>query len=255
VRVAFAISSLVLLAGLAGGCGGDGGGGGDAAQLENTPWQLVSGKDITLSAGIVPSAAFSEGTVFGSNGCNQYRAPYTLDGDSLEIGDASGTLMACPPPADAIEQAYVAALAEVASWAIDGEELVLSDADGNELLRYAVASIQGEWKVTGVNTGDAVSSPILDTELTAVFADDGSLTGSAGCNNYTTTYTAETGDISIEPSASTKKFCPEPEGVMEQEASYLAALAATATYGFNGSTMGFSDSEGKKLVTFARAQP
>ncbi len=253
MRVAFAISSLVLLAGLAGGCGGSGGG--NASDLENTPWQLVSGKDITLSDGIVPSAAFSGGTVFGSNGCNQYRAPYTLDGDSLEIGDAAGTLMACPPPADEIERAYVAALGEVASWELDGEQLALSDADGNELLRYEVASIVGDWKVTGILDGDAFSSPILGTELTAVFADDGSLTGSAGCNNYTTTYTAESGDISIEPAASTKKFCPEPEGVMEQEAAYLAALGAATQYAFNGATMELLDSDGKRLVSFTRTTP
>lgn len=255
MSVAFAISSLVLLAGLAGGCGGDGGGGGDAAQLENTPWQLVSGTDITLSDGVVPSAAFSEGRVFGSNGCNQYTAPYTLDGDSLEIGDVAGTLMACPPPADEIGQAYVAALAEVASWEIDGEELVLSDADGNELLRYEVASIVGAWVVTGILDGDAFSSPILDTELTAVFADEGSLTGSAGCNSYTTTYTAETGDISIEPATSTKKLCPEPEGVMDQEAAYLAALGEATQYAFNGATMDLLDAEGKRLVSFALATP
>ena len=243
----------MLIAGLAAGCGGYGGG--NTPGIEDTPWQLVSGKDITISDGVVVSAAFTEGNVFGSSGCNQYRGPYTLDGDSLEIGETAGTRMACPPPADEIERAYLAALVDVASWAIDGEELVLSDAGGNELLRYEVASITGKWTVTGVKTGDAVVSPIVGTELTAVFADDGSLTGSAGCNNYTTSYTADTGDIEIEPPASTKKLCPEPEGIMEQETAYLAALGAAATYGFNGPTMGVSDSEGKKLITFTRAQP
>ena len=108
--------------------------------------------------------------------------------------------------------------------------------------------------MTGVNTGDAVSSPIVGTELTAVFADDGSLTGSAGCNNYTTSYTAETGDIQIEPAASTKKLCPEPEGVMEQESAFLAALDERRDLGFNGPTMNLLDGEGKTLVTLARAE-
>jgi heat shock protein HslJ len=147
-------------------------------------------------------------------------------------------------------------MGKVASWAIDGEELVLSDADGNELLRFQVASLLGEWQVTGIlsSSGDAITSPIAGTELTAIFADDGTLAGSAGCNSYTTSYEADEGDITIEPPASTRKLCPEPEGVMEQEAAYLAALGAAATYGFNGPTMGISDSEGKKLLTFTRAQ-
>jgi heat shock protein HslJ len=253
LRVGFAISSIVLLASLAAGCGGDGNG--DAADIENKPWQLTSATDLTIPDGVVPSAAFSSGNVFGTAGCNTYRASYTLDGDSLEISEPAGTLIGCPPTVDELERAYLDALGQVATWELDGEELVLSDADGSELLRFEVASITGAWTVTGVNTGDAIVSPIVGTELTAVFADDGSLTGSAGCNNYTTTYTADTGDIEIEPPASTKKLCPEPDGVMEQETAYLAALGAAATYGFNGPTMGVSDSEGKKLVTFTRAQP
>ena len=71
----------------------------------------------------------------------RYRASYTLDGDSLEIGEPAGTLIGCPPPVDEFERAYLDALGQVASWELDGEELVLSDADGNELLRYGVASI------------------------------------------------------------------------------------------------------------------
>lgn len=106
--------------------------------------------------------------------------------------------------------------------------------------------------MTGVNTGDAVVSPIIGTELTAVFAEDESLTGSAGCNSYRTSYTADTGDIEIEPAAATKKFCPLPEGIMEQEAAYLAALEAAETYGFNGATMELSDANEQRLVTFSR---
>ena len=253
MRLAFVVSSIVLLAVLAAGCGG--GSSGDPADIENKPWQLTSATGLTIPDGVVPSAAFSNGNVFGTAGCNTYRASYTLDGDSLEIGEPAGTLIGCPPPVDEFERAYLDALDQIATWELDGEELVLSDADGNEVLRYEVASITGNWTVTGVNTGDAVVSPIVGTELTAMFADDGSLTGSAGCNSYTTSYTADAGDIEIEPAASTKKLCPEPAGIMEQEAAYLAALGAAATYGFNGPTMGVSDSEGKKLVTFTRAQP
>ena len=252
MRLAACLSSLLAL-GLAAGCGG--GGSGAAADIEDQPWQLTSATGLMIPEGVVPSAAFASGNVFGTAGCNTYRASYTLDGDSLEISEPAGTLIGCPPPVDEFERAYLDALGQVASWELDGEELVLSDADGSELLRFEVASITGSWTVTGINTGDAIVSPIVGTELTAVFGDDGSLTGSAGCNNYTTTYTADAGDIQIEPLAATKKFCPDPEGIMEQETAYLAALGAAATYGFNGPTMGVSDSEGKKALTFTRAQP
>ena len=244
------VVSVVVVA--AAGCGG--GGGGDPADIENKPWQLTSAAGLTIPDAVVPSAAFTGGTVFGTAGCNKYRASYTLDGDSLDISAPAGTLIACPPPVDEWERAYLVALDQVASWELDGEDLVLSDGDGEELLRFEVASIVGEWTVTGVNTGDAVSSPIVGTELTASFADDGSLTGTAGCNGYTTSYTADAGDIQIEPAASTKMLCAEPEGVMEQESAFLAALGEAVTYGFNGPTMNLLDSEGKTLVTLARAE-
>jgi putative lipoprotein len=98
---------------------------------------LTSGQGISLPPGVAPTATFADGSVSGSTGCNRYNGPYTIDGESLEIGPVASTLMACPPPRDAIESAYVAALDRVQTWAIDGEELVLSDDEGEELLRYA----------------------------------------------------------------------------------------------------------------------
>ena len=41
--------------------------------------------------------------------------PFTIDGDSMEIGIITATQMACPPPADAVERAYLDALAQVAA--------------------------------------------------------------------------------------------------------------------------------------------
>ena len=207
---------------------------------------------------MVPSAAFiPDGSVFGSTGCNRYRGTYTVDGDSLTIDAGGSTLIACPPPKDEIERAYLAALGDVASWSMDGEQLVLSDADGNELLRYEVASIVGDWTVTGILDADAnaISSPIAGTEITATFAEDGSLTGSAGCNNYTTSYEADEGEIAIEPVAATKKLCPEPEGVMDQEAAFLAALEQTTLYNLDGSTAELLNAEEQRLVTLARSTP
>ena len=86
-----------------------------------------------------------------------------------------------------------------------------------------------------------------------MFGGDGSLTGSAGCNNYTTSYTADEGTITIEPPGSTRKLCPEPEGIMEQESAYLAALEAAETVRLQRADDELLDGEGKTLVTLARA--
>jgi len=44
----------------------------------------------------------------GSTGCNRCSGPYTVDGDTLELGAIVSTQMACPPPARAVETAFVA---------------------------------------------------------------------------------------------------------------------------------------------------
>ena len=130
---------------------------------------------------------------------------------------------------------------------------MLSDGDGEEVLRYEAGSIVGGWSVTGVLSGDAFSSPIVGTEITATFTEDGRLTGSAGCNNYTTSYTADKATIEIEPAAATRMFCPEPAGVMDQEAAYLSALAeARPPIGSTARRRDLLNAEGQRLVGFER---
>jgi heat shock protein HslJ len=132
---------VAALAFLMAGCSGDSH---DVLKLEEGLWVLNDARDVPLPAGVVPTAGFHESVLRGSTGCNQYTAPYTVDGDSMDIGAVASTRMACPSPRDTVEQGYVAALGLVGGWAIDGDELVLSDGDGAELLRYNLARTGGD---------------------------------------------------------------------------------------------------------------
>jgi heat shock protein HslJ len=226
------------------GCGDDDGGGATAGAptLEDVPWALASG----------PSATFRDGTVTGSAGCNRFTAPYTVDGDALEIGHAATTNMACPRPADRVERAYLAALERVAGWQVEGGELALSDAGGKELLRFSEASPAGAWMATSFLQRDAVSSPLPGTEVTAVFGEDGTLAGAAGCNTYRATYETDGAAITIGEPAATKKACTTPEGVMEQEQAYLAALPLSASYAVEGNRLSLLTTEGTYVAIFER---
>jgi heat shock protein HslJ len=161
--------------------------------------------------------------------------------------------MACPPPADAVERAYVAALERVAGWRTEDDALVLEDGDGAELLRYATASLVGEWKATSILTPTALTSPLPGTEITASFSVDGRLSGSSGCNTYTATYSTDRGEIEITEPAGTRKACAEPEGVMEQEAAYLAALPSAARYRIDGGLLELLAADGTFVATYVRA--
>jgi heat shock protein HslJ len=214
---------------------------------------LESGVDLPQDAAVArPSATFEEGRVGGSTGCNRFTGSYTLDGDSLELGQLASTQMACIPPADAVERAYLAALGRVAGWRSEDEELVLVDSDETEVLRYAAATPVGTWQATAVQRGDALVSPIVGTELTATFAADGNLSGSAGCNRFTASYTTDKGSIEIGMPAATRKACAQPEGVMEQESAYLALLPTAVGYRVDGRSLELSGADGTLLVAFTR---
>jgi heat shock protein HslJ len=84
------------------------------------------------------------------------------------------------------------------------------------------------WVLVGYGTPDEPTLVEPGTVVTAQFTEDGSLTGSGGCNTYTTSFEfGRNNNITIQPAASTKMFCPTG---MEQEQFYLAALEQATAY-------------------------
>ena len=77
---------------------------------------------------------------------------------------------------------------------------------------------------TLVAFGDAANPAIVekDTLVTALFAADGSLSGSGGCNNYVSSFELDGDQLTVaDPIASTMMLC---EKGMDQESAYLNAL-------------------------------
>jgi heat shock protein HslJ len=253
VRLAVAPLALAVVGALVTGCGGDDGGGADASSLEGVPWVLTAGIEVEGWEDAAPSASFDEGRVSGSTGCNRYSGPYTVEGDTLELGTIAATRMACPPPASDVETAFLASLETVAAWGMDDEELILLDADDEERLRFGVATPVGSWLATGFLNGDAFTSLLMGTEITATFSEENEVSGSSGCNTYTATSEADAGAIEISAPTTTKRLCTEPTDVMEQEAAYLGALASAVRYRIDGGTLELSRADGTRVVSFARS--
>jgi hypothetical protein len=92
--------------------------------------------------------------------------------------------------------------------------------------------------------------------ITARF-EGGLLTGDAGCNPYAGQYalTGTGGLLRVEAGATATRACAEPPGVMEQEAGYLAALAATQAYRIDGDRLTLWDERGRRLATFVAQAP
>ena len=232
--------------------------------LEGTPWQMVAladedGVPLDVLPDVEVTALFEDGRVSGTDGCNNYAGSYTVDGTSLTVGpELMGTMMACPGPIMDQAAAYTAALTSAASYAIVNNQLRILNESGRTVVTYEErisTSLTGTtWNAIGYNNGkQAVVSIAIDTEITAVFGEDGTLSGSAGCNNYTAGYEADDENIKIGPAAVTMMMCPEPEGVMEQEALYLAALEMANVYSIDGDRLQLRTSEGSLVADYTAA--
>lgn len=228
-----------------------------SAQLAGTSWVLESMGDQQAADDTSATLQFSEdGEVSGSGGCNNYSGEFTTDGETLKVGELAVTLMACEGPVGDQESAFLSALAETQRFAIDEDALTLSDEDGADLLVFAAQSneLVGTWIVTGYNDGEqAVVSVLEDTEAEVSFDEEGNISGTGGCNRLMGTFTADQGNVSVDPMAMTKMACPEPLGVMEQEAALIAALESAATYRVEGDTLQLMTSGEEIAATLTKA--
>jgi heat shock protein HslJ/predicted small secreted protein len=235
--------------------------------LEGTTWLLESyvkseGEMVDVLPGSLVTALFADGQLGGNASCNAYNAQYTAQGGKISIGVGASTMMYCPPEElMAQEMDYLSALGKAAFHLVTEEELVIADATGRTILRYGVqepTSLVGtDWQLTRYSNGKGgYQSVMTGTGITALFGEDGSLTGSAGCNNYVSSYQLDgtaggaSGRISIGPAATTRKMCPAPEGIMEQEAAYLAALQSATTFEIKGDELEMRDAEGTRMASY-----
>jgi len=217
------------------------------------PVQVLSGTKVTLEFG-------DDGRITGSAGCNHYFASYEVKGSAITVGPAGSTEMYCTTPGIMEqESAYLRLLGQVTSITVDGDRLTLADANGITILSFArivppaPAPLVGtNWTLESFHTADAVSSVIAGTTITAVFGEDGSLAGSAGCNHYFARYNATGTSLSVGPVGSTKMYCTAP-GVMQQEMTYLALLNRTNTFTIEGDRLTLADTNGGPVLSFGTA--
>jgi len=113
------------------------------------------------------------------------------------------------------------------------------------------ASLEGtQWVLARLNG----QPPIQGTMPTAAFAEN-QVGGSAGCNQYSGSYVARGSKLTIQEVAMTEMFCMEPEGVMEQEQSFLSALASAAGYRVTDGRLEILDPAGDAVLTFTPPAP
>lgn len=134
------VSRIVLLALLlltsvaAVGCAGDS----NSFALDGTAWRLTSWSVNSASAtDFEITLSFDDGVAGGQAPVNSYGGPYEARPDGTFRADSiSSTLMAGEERANSAEAAYLSLLQQVGRYAVDGDELTLSDSRGNQVLVF-----------------------------------------------------------------------------------------------------------------------
>ncbi len=193
--------------------------------------------------------------ISGSAGCNNYFGPASID-DTVQIGPLATTMMFCSEPEGVMEQEqrFLDALQGADSMDVVGEHLELGQNGRIAVVMVPLlAGLDGSWSLLIYENGsEALISPILDTEITALF-EDGRLRGHSGCNRYTTTYEAEGPSLRIPAPAGTRMMCQHPDGVMAQEGRYLELLPTTDSYLIReGYLLELFDRDGSRILQFVK---
>ncbi len=265
VRTTLGLLAAVTVTGMLAACSGNSTAADPSAStpdLAGSTWNLTAYADTAgeqtpaVADAVAPLTFAEDGTVAGSTGCNRFVGTYTQDGSAVSIALGPVTLMACIGPVGDQEKAVLDALPKVAAATPAGSNLQLADAEGALLMVYTPGTttvIGSSWVASGINNGkEAVVSSDQTSAATAEFGEDGTVTGTGGCNTFTAPYTLDGSDgIVIGPIASTRKACPEP--VSTTEAQFFAALEATTTYRLEGDTLTLRDAQGATQVTFRAA--
>ncbi len=245
------IAAAVLAVLLANGCfaEGDTPNGG----LVGTEWRVSSIGGAATIAGAPPTMAFgSDGSVRGTTGCNTYSATFLTDHEHLHIGALASTAIGCDAARAAQEAAFEAALAGATTWrqaddaslhmtgaaelvaippAADGPSsgpsasAAAASGSGPAGSAAAITDLGGTtWLLVQLGTTTDLALVVPDIG----FAEDGTVSGFAGCNTFTGSYTVTGSALSLGPLATTKIGCPGPASAVETDV--LAGLAGVRAW-------------------------
>ena len=257
-RRSLASLTLVSLALVACADTGDGSGSGtDPGDLLGVVWTLdrpsMAGLVDEVPPGATVTLSFEDGQASGRAACNSYGGAYDAGDDgSLSFEGFAVTEMGCEPPLMTLESAYLDALGAVTGFSVDGKLTLRGDGVDltfdEEVPPVALPLVGTTWTLTTITSGDAVSSVLMGTDVTAEFTADGTVSGSAGCNRYNGSYTWAGDQLSFSPLASTKMACADD--VMAQENAFLTSMQEVASFAIEGSQLTLSDASGALLLGF-----
>lgn len=198
------------------------------------------------------------GRVSVNAGCNSGSGTVDFANDTMTVSSLAMTLMACPGEAAQADAWLTEFLEKSPSWEISGDDLILStDTATVTMTDRAVLDpdrpiIGTAWTVTSLISPDAVStSTALEQSAPQLsIADNGAVTGNAGCNRVNGTADVYESTIVFGPLATTRMACPDE--VAEVERAVLHVLDGEVQAVVDSDTLRLTKPDGYGLELTAR---
>jgi heat shock protein HslJ len=239
-----------------GATGAAAGSGVTSTRLEGSTWVLdqeASNLEV-IAPQFAVTALFEDGRLSGSSGCNTYNTAYTATRTRLRVTQpVASTLKSCSQPANNVEASYLARIPTARSYRVHRDRLTIrTTTRGADLIYRSLSAkaLLGNWIVTSYFRPGAIASVSAGTTITASF-DGKSMSGNAGCNDYSGRYETDQTKIEIGPVAATQRACAD-NAVNQQESEYLAALDTVRTFGLDANGVTLFRADGGIAVTMMR---
>ena len=108
-------------------------------------------------------------------------------------------------------------------------------------------SLIGSWKLTAHGPADAPVPAVEGVEAGLTFNEDGTVSGTSGCNGLGGDYTVEGDQITFGEFVSTLMACDDP--IMRQEEAAHRVMTGTATYKIEGDTLTITNNDMVLVLT------
>jgi heat shock protein HslJ len=216
----------------------------EAVRLEGADWILTSLRGRPPLARPQITLKFANDGAGGYSGCNWYGGKLSVTGTQIEVEEISQTMRGCPGPIEEQEKSYHRALSEAKSFEGSRDRLILRGAGGVELLAF------GRRHPRNMNPAQLVGTSWqlqANPEVTIVFARD-TISGFAGCRDYTGTYRAVGDEIRIPSLAMSETECDRGNQVNVQEGDFTTDLSETTHYRLEGEMLELYAVSGRTLL-------
>lgn len=184
--------------------------------------------------------------------CNSGSGTWSLEDSVLDLAPGPMTLVSCGP--ETLDRRYLQLLRSVGSFAVEDGRLRLFLGEGATRMEFdavrEMSLASSSWLVRASNIGHEAVVTVTG-DLHVEFNEDGTVTGSAGCNRFNAGYTLGDGTLEIGPVATTRRACPD--AVMAQEQAFLDALATVATWEIRGERAQLRTADGALAVDLVSA--